>query len=399
MESSGTEKGSVDGDSAGKPSVCPQTETASPSKALVGEVVRAILDGRSGLNIVYQPVVNLKNGVVVAYEALSRFPGLEGVSPEVVFASADDIGLGPELELLAIQYARDGFEGFHSGAVLSVNISPSALAHPRSQETLSGQLEGLIIEVTEHADFEDLPGLCRRLDALKCAGAVVAVDDAGSGYSGMRTLIEVRPQIIKLDRSLVEDVDKEPFKYYLTAMLVDLGAKIGSTLLAEGVETDGELATSIALGIPLGQGWLLGRPGAERVELPSELIERVVRLSVESSASSEVHQLLEGVPCVSSDGAPTCDGWANIAVDSKGAPVGLWLREGDRKGGDPWIRRNSLLLVDMHASTRNVLLKAMSREQESRFDPAVFVDETGKVMGLVRIERLVTSLSLVGSPR
>lgn len=398
MESSGTEEGSVNGATARSHSRGTHLEPAPSPPARVGDVIRAILEGRSEINIVYQPVVDLKNGVVVAYEALSRFPALEGISPEVVFASADDIGLGPELELLAIQYAREGFEGFHRGAVLSVNISPSALAHPRSQETLSGQLEGLIIEVTEHADFEDLPGLCRRLDALKCAGAVVAVDDAGSGYSGMRTLIEVRPQIIKLDRSLVEDVDKEPFKYYLTAMLVDLGAKIGSTLLAEGVETDGELATSIALGIPLGQGWLLGRPGVRRVELPSELIERVVRLSVESSASSEIYQLLEGVPCVSSEGAPTCEGWANIAVDGGGNPVGLWLREGDRKGSDPWVRRNSLLLVDIHATTRNVLLRAMGRDQESRFDPAVFVDEAGKAVGLVRIERLVTSLSLAGAP-
>jgi len=207
---------------------------------------------------VFQPVVALHGGTVVGYEALARFPADSG-SPETWFARAHRCGLGPELEARALvaALATNGRpQGF-----LALNVSPSALLSAEVEAVLPADLTGLVVEVTEHEAVTDPQALRSRLQSLRDRGARIALDDAGSGYAGLQQLLHVQPEIIKLDRSLVDGVDRDSERQAMVAALVGYARHAGALVCGEGVETLAEARTLAALGVDLGQGYGLARPG------------------------------------------------------------------------------------------------------------------------------------------
>jgi EAL domain-containing protein (putative c-di-GMP-specific phosphodiesterase class I) len=117
----------------------------------------------------------------------------------------------------------------------------------------------LVLEITEHAPIEDYPRLADALVTLR-HHARLAVDDAGAGYAGLRHILEVQPQFVKLDISLVRAVDKDAARRAMIGGMVAFARDAGCALIAEGIETPGELATLQELGVRFGQGYLLGRP-------------------------------------------------------------------------------------------------------------------------------------------
>ena len=224
--------------------------------------VGAVLDG-DGLSIVYQPIVDLASGRVVGAEALSRFSGTPPRPPDVWFADADEVGLGLELELAAIRLALQGIEQLPAGAYLSVNLSPATLLSREFLSLFDSQcMERVVLELTEHAGIEDYDRLCASLDKLRARGSRLAVDDAGAGFASLRHIVNLRPDIIKLDRALVRDVDSDPARRALASSLLTFGRDIGAVIVAEGIETAEELDTLLALDVQYGQGYHLGRPAA-----------------------------------------------------------------------------------------------------------------------------------------
>ena len=121
-------------------------------------------------------------------------------------------------------------------------------------------LHRVVLEVTEHDRVSDVRTLLDRLAPLRAEGLKIAVDDAGSGYSGLQQIIQMRPDLVKLDRFLIEDIQHDPGRRALAAGLMMFARDTGSRLIAEGVEREDELAVLRALGIDLIQGYLLGRP-------------------------------------------------------------------------------------------------------------------------------------------
>ena len=136
-------------------------------------------------------------------------------------------------------------------------------------------LRRVVVELTEHSPVDDLEALRRETDELRARGALIALDDAGSGYSGLQQLAALRPQIVKLDRALVSDADTDPVRMALAEMVGEFAGRIDAWLLAEGMETAAELAAFTRLGVPLAQGWVLGRPGAGFAPLAPDVVQLV----------------------------------------------------------------------------------------------------------------------------
>src|SRR5207245_5694109 len=134
----------------------------------------------------------------VAAEALARFPSLGHPPVDEVFATAHASGSGADLEATCLRLALSKRHEMPDGVMLSVNVSPDALADPGVQRALSGDLTGVIVEVTEHA-ATDSQVLDRQLAEVRQRGALIAVDDLSTGYAGLLRLTTLRPDIVKLD--------------------------------------------------------------------------------------------------------------------------------------------------------------------------------------------------------
>ena len=224
----------------------------------------AVLDSPGAITPVFQPIFDLRSQEVVGYEALSRFPAEVGRSPQEWFDLARKHGLAVELEAAAVRAALE-VPGRPAGASLSLNLSPEALLSGRELLNLPEDLSSITIEVTENALVTEGPELEMALQDLRARGARIAVDDAGVGYAGFAQLVRVRPDVVKLDRSLVESVNVQPTKAAVIKAFVGFAEDTGALICAEGIETAGELHVVRALGSATGQGFLLGRPDADWV--------------------------------------------------------------------------------------------------------------------------------------
>ncbi len=219
-----------------------------------------VLAARS-IDIVYQPIVDLGHGAILGYEALSRFTSPPGGAPDTWFADAHRVAKGAELELLAIELALDKLALLPPRAYLSLNVSPHTILDGELAARLAAApLNRLVLELTEHAPVEEYAAIAASLAGLRQSGLRLAIDDAGSGYASFRHILQLQPDIIKLDQSLVRAIDRDPGRRALAAALTGFAGDTGSEVVAEGVETDAELAVLRELGIKAGQGYLFGRP-------------------------------------------------------------------------------------------------------------------------------------------
>ncbi|GAA4608207.1 EAL domain-containing protein (putative c-di-GMP-specific phosphodiesterase class I) [Actinoplanes octamycinicus] len=224
--------------------------------------VQSVLDGRA-VRMDFQPIVRLGDGAHVGYEALARFDPGTFRDPDHAFAAASLCGLGVPLELLAVRQALDRLPDLPDRAFLAVNLSADALLDGEVLDTLLAHAgPRLNVEVTEHAQVSDYDLLTGALAALRRTGVRLSVDDAGAGYASLQHILRLRPDLIKLDMSLVRDIDTDLVKTAMARCLNDFAAQIGADLIAEGIETPAELARLRDLGIAHGQGYHLSRPAA-----------------------------------------------------------------------------------------------------------------------------------------
>jgi diguanylate cyclase (GGDEF)-like protein len=230
-----------------------------------------MIEGK-GLSMAVQPIVDLRSGAVHAYEALARFGRRSTDSPLHWFAIAEEFGERDLLEHACLRAALELFAGRPTGVRLSVNLSAPVLLDQRTLDILDrpADLTGLIIEVTEEALVQSEAQLHQAIDPLLARGAMLAVDDMGAGYSGLRQITTVHPNYLKLDRSLITEIDGDEDRQALVGALVGYSARVGSLLVAEGIETPSELETLLDLGVPLVQGFYLGRPAAPWPQLAAE---------------------------------------------------------------------------------------------------------------------------------
>lgn len=236
-----------------------QRHHAAP-RELPGEVAAKVAHAVAGTTRrqVLQPIVDVATGRAAGVEALARFAE-EPHRPDVWFAEAERVGLRVPLELAA---ARDSLAALSvRPGFVSVNLSPEAVTDPGFSALFDGVDPGrVVVEITEHAAVADYAALEAALRPHRHGGLRLAVDDAGAGYASFRHILQLRPDLIKVDISLVRDIEVDPVRQALVASLLTFARTAGAELVAEGVETQAELDTLARLGVTLAQGYLLARP-------------------------------------------------------------------------------------------------------------------------------------------
>lgn len=221
--------------------------------------IEAMLDGHA-ISIFQQPIHALSTGRAVGVECLARFPDATRAGPDVWFNDADACGLGIDLEMAAVRCALESMSHIPRGMYGAINASPETLMSGALAKALADcDAPNVVVEVTEHHQVADFASLRDALDDIR-GRARIAIDDVGTGYAGLRHIVDLKPDILKMDMSLTRDIHVDPARRALTVALVGFASEIGCKVVAEGIETEREYDMMRELGVDYGQGYLMSRP-------------------------------------------------------------------------------------------------------------------------------------------
>ncbi|MGA9870054.1 MAG: EAL domain-containing protein [Rhodococcus sp. (in: high G+C Gram-positive bacteria)] len=228
----------------------------------VRERIESLIEA-GGPGVVFQPICAVPTSKVVGYEALSRFPFGHG-SPMIWFRDASSAGIGVRLELAAIDNALKSMSYLPADAFVSINASAETIRSTDLLARLSPHISErtLCLEITEHERVDDYRAVARSVEGLRAAGVRISVDDVGAGFSGLRQVVELKPDSLKVDYTLVHGIDADSMRRAAAAALVGFACEVGSTLIMEGVETEAEMRVAVELGVDMVQGFYTGRPEA-----------------------------------------------------------------------------------------------------------------------------------------
>lgn len=232
----------------------------------------------------FQPIVDLKSGEILGYEALSRGPEhTMFYSPLALIEMARQTERIWELELLFRQKALERIGEIDHNKLLFLNVDPEVIKAPDYKTGLTkARLESLnfdesriVFEITERTAIVDYDAFHAILKHYRDQGYLIAIDDVGAGYSGLKTINEIRPNFIKIDMDLIRNIDKDAFKQALIKAFVDTSVTTNIRIIAEGIETKEELKTLILLGVHAGQGFYIQQPSRTFRDLDESLLKRI----------------------------------------------------------------------------------------------------------------------------
>lgn len=222
-------------------------------------ITAVLTDG--SLNMVYQPVYHLGTDRIVGFEALARFAPTPLRTPDLWFKDAAQVGLGETLEIAAIEQAMQALAHMPEPIYIAVNVSPEHVVSGAIVRALAGKpLDRIVLEVTEHVEIADYARFAAVLKPLRNDGVRLSIDDAGAGYASLRHILRLQPDFIKLDMSITRDIDTDRSRRALASALIRFAEETDSQIIAEGVETESELAVLRTLKVDKAQGYLIGRP-------------------------------------------------------------------------------------------------------------------------------------------
>jgi EAL domain-containing protein (putative c-di-GMP-specific phosphodiesterase class I) len=219
-----------------------------------------VLSERS-LRVAFQPVCSLQSREVIGYEALSRFPEQTVATPRQWFDQALRLGRLQALELLAATTALEQLARLPAHVFLAVNVSPATAASTEFGE-LAATIppERLVLDIAENATVDDYPRFTEVIDHLRSLGVRIALDDAGAADVSLQHLLGIRPDIVKIDTTVIHGIAADELRQAVAYSYASLAKRAGAISLAEGIETEGDLAMLLSLEVETGQGYLLGRP-------------------------------------------------------------------------------------------------------------------------------------------
>lgn len=380
------------------------------------QLMKHIVSSRA-IKTVYQPIVSLKSGSILGFEALSRGPaGTIYESPENLFIDAEQFNYLLELEsvcqLKAIQTASD----FIGENYLFLNMSPILLSPANSDSSLQDTLEQyhihpskVVIELTERNYIQDYKSLLQALEPLRNQGFMIAIDDAGAGYSSLQAIAELQPEFVKMDMSLVRDVDHNQVKRALLEAFVNLTYKIDTNIIAEGIETEAELKTLIEMGCDYGQGFLLAKPGDIDRTIQPSVKETITRWTDcrENRSMLNLESIMQSQPSIPpqmpvKDLLPYLQQPVNGLVVCQGFnPVGLIMRDqllntqnidnGNALTAADIMDQHPLILPD-HTSLTEAIY-AITKESDRKVTDYLILTRDGSFAGVVPIARIMETVA------
>lgn len=363
--------------------------------------LESLIEGRRAVTLHFQPIVDLARGVAAGYETLARFPSVMGPAPDLCFEAAGRINLRMELEEVVVRSALLSKALLPPDCFLSVNMSPGFLVSAHWQRVLSGVtgLGGIVIEITEEESITDYATVRTKLAQIRALGGCIAVDDAGSGFASLKHIVEMKPAFIKLDRTFISGCNNDPAKSALIEMMGRAANRLDAWIIAEGIETEPELNELIQLGVPLGQGYFLGKPDALMHPVAAPKTSAIVARVQAHNGSDRLTRHIE--PCAT---RPTREAARELLLSPSQQTVVVldkWNRPTQLLDRHPILgvqETMELMKIQAQTSPEEVLLRALTRPAATRFDPFVVIDEQGAFQGVVRIDRLMRGL-IEAAPR
>jgi len=398
-------------------------ETAMPLSEF-----RELLD-QARFEIVYQPIVSLRSGGILGWEALIRGPRESYFcSPDIIFSFAEKTGLLYPLERVCRRLALENLGDLGPDQKLFLNIHPRTISDPSfvRGETMRmiGEMglkpSSIVFEITERHCIEDFPNFHKTLEHYRSQGYMVAVDDAGSGFSSLQSIAEIRPDFIKIDMSLVRDINLNSIKRALLETFITFAEKVGCAIIAEGIETEEELTTLANIGAHYGQGYFLGRPVFPKAYLDETVEVKVLRLAssghngawkhafpVGEIAENAVSVRKECLVCEVKKILEENDLLDGVVVVEEGKPVGLVMRHrldrylGMQYGVPLYFKRpitsimdTSPLVVEEDTPVEIVSQVAMNRDRIKLYD-YIIVTRNQVFKGVVSVRTLLDTMARI----
>lgn len=398
-----------------------------PAEAILLKEFRSVLN-TPRVRSVYQPIVDLRVGDIFAWEALARGPAESTFeNPDMLFGFAEEHDLVFALERACRAAALNGFGELTSGRTLFLNVHPRTLVDPSFNpgetlqllDSLGLKPHDVVLEITERHSTKDFSLFHRTLDHYRGEGYKVAVDDVGTGYSGLWSIAEIRPDFIKLDMSLIRGIDANPVKRALIETFLTFSDKVGCKIIAEGIETTTELSSLVSMGVHYGQGFFLARPAAPKPSLSSEATQffqgRKRRFSADLKCSTPIGVHADEAVQVQTgshvgdlkryfDANPQT---SSVAVVSGRRPVGLVTRhQMDKVLSSQYglalytnrpvtkIMDSQPLIVDWNTPVEMAAQAAMTRDGYKVYDN-VLVTRAGGLAGLASVQKILDALAQV----
>ncbi len=402
------------------------SNATTPHDVATRGALRTLIEDRR-LTILFQPIVDLHDGMIAAFEALSRpAPGSGFSHAGELFEAAQQQGMLWELEDLSRTLTLEGVKSWPRDVKLFLNSTPSVFAHPEFRASLLEVINAvgtidpsrIVLEVTELPEDGGVDALARQARTLMKDKFSIAIDDLGAGTSGLNRVMQIRPDWLKLDREFIQGINDDRFKQNLVRFFVHFCRISGVSVVAEGIENDAELATVIGLGVRYGQGFFLARPAvvdqiidpgfASAVRARWASVEGEVR---HDFGSTPLVRLARRVPVIQS---VTPIGEAATALLRERHPAGVVVVDGKRFVG--WVPRNKLLqeaannnverpisllatpgicTLGPEASVQDAMHLFCARDDESMADPVVLA-RAGEVLGIVKVREVLQAAASEG---
>lgn len=389
---------------------------------------RRLLDG-SHFNAVYQPIISLRWGGILGWEALTRGPDDSYFrNPDIIFSFAEEVGLLFPLEKVCRQIAFNRLGEIGPDQKLFINIHPRTISDPsfvRGETMKLIEEAGLkpiniVFEITERHSIHDFSLFNKTLEHYRNQGFLVAVDDAGSGFSCLQSIAEIRPDYIKIDMSLIRGIHTNAVKRSLLETFVIFAEKIGCTVIAEGIEEEEELDTLANIGVHYGQGYYLGCP-----VYPKQLLNEKVSLKMFRLASNgrnrvwkqafPIEEIIENTVKINKT-APVRDvknlfdkdeKISGVVVVEEGLPEGLVMRNNlyrylSMQYGVPLYYERPISLIMDHlplvlegdTPIETASQAAMSRDKTKLYD-YIIVTKNKALKGVVSVQTLLDTMTKI----
>ena len=352
------------------------------------------------LRVAFVPVADLGRAVAAGYEALVSFER-DGPAAPRTFSDALHPGTAGRMEALLVRCilaARDEVPG---SAFLMVNVSAPALSSPELPAVLAeaGSLERIVLVVADDTQGEQAAAVRAALERVREAGGMVAVDETGSGYASLRQLLSLRPDFVRIGGDFTMELDRDQAKAAVVETLGALASRIDAWLLAGGIPGRQELGALRRMGVPLGQGPVIGG-AADAPEPLADLVAEAIREATPpTEAADTVAALVEARPALPWGGSleEIADAFLEdprhdvvVLVDERNRPLALAERAALLRG-EPFER--PVMRITPTSPLKAVARRAAARPLLERFHPLVACDRRGVYLGVVRVEQLLDALA------